>query len=46
MRGKEEQREVLSCWIKAVPTGQRAQCRVTDGAIVTAGACEATKLTR
>lgn len=46
MRGKEEQREVLSCWMKAVPTGQWAQYRVTDSAILTAGVCEGTKLTR
>lgn len=46
MKGKEEQREVLSCWMKAVPTGQWAQCRVTNGATLTAGGCEGTKLTR
>lgn len=37
MRGEEEQRVVLSCRMKAVPTGQRAACRVTDGATLTAG---------
>ena len=44
--GKEEQREVLSCWMKALPFGQWAQYRVTDGATLTAWMCEGTKLTR
>lgn len=44
MEVKEQQREVLSCWMKAVPYGQQAQCRVTDGATLTAGICEGTKV--